>query len=313
MSVREVTESPRLPAVCNLCGEPVAPGRAVRWVKDGFDIVSCPACGLLFRRELPSAAELEEIYALDYFKRPPGERGAQGYCDYVEDEEVRRIDARRRLALLSRHVVAGRLLDVGCASGFFLDEARTAGWTVKGVDLAPAMTTLARERFHLEVETASFQAVDLADPALDCVTMWDYLEHSCDPMSDLRKAFASLRPGGVLALSTGDAGAVVARIFGSRWHLLTPRHHNFFFTRRHLARMLGDIGFQRVETRYEPRQPPLRSLAYKLQTLAPRSRIVRTASDRLGRSQLGSVTVKVNMFDIVTIVARRPRRRFPAE
>ena len=32
-----------------------------------------------------------------------------------------------------------------------------------------------------------------------------------------------------LALSTGDVGSLAARLSGSRWHLLTPRHHNYFF------------------------------------------------------------------------------------
>lgn len=291
---------------CNLCGAPVAPEHPARWIKDGFDIVSCPSCGLLFRRELPKPAELKEIYALGYFKRPSAERGAQGYSDYVRDEQIRRIDARRRLALISRHVATGRLLDAGCASGFFLDEARASGWAVTGVDVALAMTALARERFGLDVDAVSFQDADLAGPGLDCVTMWDYLEHSCDPAADVRKAFALLRPGGVLALSTGDAGAPFARISGRRWHLLTPRHHNFFFTRQLLTRMLEDAGFGSVQTRREPRHTTLRSLAYKLRMLAPHSRVVRAAGDWLDHQRVGALSVTVNMFDVVTVVARRP-------
>ena len=46
-----------------------------------------------------------------------------------------------------------------------------------------------------------------------------------------RRAATLLVPGGVIAVSTGDAASLAARAFGSHWHLLTPRHHNFFFTR----------------------------------------------------------------------------------
>lgn len=302
----------RLLARCELCGAPVAAERPARWVKDGFDIVSCPSCGLLSRRELPAPSELEEIYGPNYFKRPPGGRWQHGYSDYGGDEEIRRLDARRRLALISSHLATGRLLDVGCASGYFLDEARAGGWAVEGVDVARAMIAIARERFGLDARAADFQAVEVSAPSLDCVTMWDYIEHSREPAADLRKAFSSLRPGGILALSTGDAAAAFARLSGSRWHLLTPRHHNFFFTRTHLTRMLESTGFEVLEARYLPRHATLRSLSYKLAALAPRSRVVQSAEEWLGRSSLGLATVTVNTFDVVTIVARRTLAAFPA-
>lgn len=304
--VPEIGETPDVAARCELCGASVASEQPARWVKDGFDIVACSSCGLLFRRELPAASELKEIYGPDYFTRPQGGRWEHGYSDYGEDEEIRRLAARKRLALLPSRQGSGRLLDVGCASGFFLDEARAAGWTVEGVDVAPAMIAVARERFDLDARAADFQAVEPSTPGLDCVTMWDYIEHSRDPAADLRKAFTSLRPGGILALSTGDAGAAFARLSGSRWHLLTPHHHNFFFTRSHLTRMLNNTGFEAVEARYLPRCATLRSLSYKLGALAPRSRIVHAVGEWLGRSPIGLATVRVNTFDVVTIVARRP-------
>lgn len=308
---RGVTRRSHPSARCKLCGAVVASEQPARWVKDGFDIVSCPCCGLLFRRELPGPSEVKKIYAGHYFKRPSGERGGQGYADYLGDEQIRRVDARRRLVLLSQHVASGRLLDVGCASGFFLDEARSIGWAVSGVDVAPTMTAPARDRFGLEVETVSFQAADFPRAGLDCVTMWDYLEHSSDPVADVCKALTLLRPGGVLALSTGDAAARIARISGCRWHLLTPQHHNFFFTRRLLTRMLSDTGFELVGTSYEPRHATLRSLVGKLRTLAPRSRVVRAAGEWLGDRQIGDVSVRVNMFDVVTLFARRPLTASP--
>lgn len=102
--------------VCNLCAESFAADRQRRWRKDGFDIVRCPRCGLLFRNTLPARHELDLIYAESYFARPSGDGNGQGYLDYVADELSHRETARRRLELLQRHLAPGKLLDVGAAA-----------------------------------------------------------------------------------------------------------------------------------------------------------------------------------------------------
>ena len=292
---------------CNLCGAVVGAEVAARWRKDGFDVVGCPDCGLLFRRHLPKLSEVAGIYGEEYFRRPEG-AGAEGYLDYLRDEESHRLVARKRLDWLDRRKInsPGRLFDVGAASGFFLDEARTRGWKVEGMDVAPSMSGWAREHLRLPIHTGEFQAAALADGSYDCVTMWDYIEHSVDPVGDLRRAFDLLRGEGHLVLSTGDAASLVARISGRRWHLLTPRHHNFFFTVTTLRRSLERAGFEVLESKHLAAPYSLRYLVYKLGTILPRSRVLRYAARRANSSRLGRLSLPVSLGDIVTVLARKP-------
>jgi hypothetical protein len=108
----------------------------------------------------------------------------------------------------------------------------------------------------------------------------------------------------VLALSTGDAETLVARLSGSRWHLLTPRHHNFFFTAATLSRLLARSGFDVVTLDHRGSRYPLRYLVHKLRTLVP-LRALDTLTGRLAQGRLGAVALPVNLWDIVTVVARR--------
>ena len=293
---------------CNLCGAVIDANLPARWRKDGFDVVRCPRCGLLFRRDLPGSEEVAEIYKEDYFKRPAGDAGSQGYLDYLRDEEAHRLSARKRLAWLERRGVRppGRLLDVGAAAGFFMDEARRSGWEVEGIDVAPSMSGWARERLDLQVQTGEFQGATFSDGSYDCVAMWDYIEHSADPLGDLRRAFELLRGNGHLVLSTGDAASAVARISGRRWHLLTPRHHNFFFTATTLRNGLERAGFDLIESKHLSSPYSLRYCVYKLGTMMPRSRALRYASRRANTSRLGRVALPVNLGDVVTVLARKP-------
>ena len=287
---------------CNICGSAVDRRENLRWKKDGYDILKCPVCGVLFRADLPTAEELSAIYGPAYFADQTGELGGQGYGDYVGEERNHRANAVARLGLLAQQGSPGRLLDVGCAAGFFLDEARRAGWTVRGVELAPTMADYARRELGLEVQVAPFADVEAEPATFDAITMWDYIEHSTDPGADLRLAADLLKPGGVLALSTGDASSVAAAISGRRWHLLTPRHHNFFFTGASLERAVTNVGMAVVDMKHRSSLYSVQYLAHKLRTMAD-LRLVRRAEAAVGR--IGGIALPVNLFDILTVVAKR--------
>jgi SAM-dependent methyltransferase len=289
---------------CSICGAPVDRGRDRRWRKDGHDILRCRSCGTHFRADLPSPEALLEIYGPAYFSETAGDTGGQGYADYLGDEANHRLNARSRLKLLERYCSPGRLLDVGCAAGFFLDEARQRGWTTKGVEFAATMAELARTRLRVDVDTDSFAAFAAEPETFDAVTMWDYIEHSNDPHGDLGRAAALLAPGGLIAVSTGDIGSLAARASGSRWHLLTPRHHNFFFTRSSLERAFRDAGFEVLESTYASSRYSVHYLLHKLRTLrnAPSLHRLTTAA---ARTRVGGLAVRVNLLDVVTVVGRR--------
>jgi SAM-dependent methyltransferase len=294
------------PARCPVCGTQEGASSWSVFEKDGFDLVRCPVCGLLFRRFAPSTAELRTLYGAGYFSQAAGDSGGQGYADYLADEEVHRANARRRLELLERFVRPGRLLDVGCAAGFFLHEAGKRGWQPRGVDVSVPMSGWGRRELGVDIHTGLFGSVDVDPVTLDAITMWDYIEHSTDPAADIEKSASLLRPGGVLAISTGDVDSLAARIFRRRWHLLTPRHHVFFFSERTLRLLLARAGLAVVWLGWPASIYPLRYLIYKARTMGDLS-VVRALARRLERNRLGSLTVPLSLRDIITVIARKPK------
>jgi SAM-dependent methyltransferase len=291
---------------CNLCQADLPAWLPAKWRKDGFDIVVCPTCGLIFRRSLPTRQELSRIYADAYFRRGALDAGGQGYADYLEDEDAHRKTARRRLVRLERERPPGRLLDVGCANGFFMDEARARRWAVDGIDISPAMTRWGRDHLNLHIDTGRFGEAAYPVESYDCITMWDYLEHSTDPAADLHKAHSLLKSGGILMFSTGDARSLLARVCGGRWHLLTPRHHNFFFSTKTIQRYLERSGFQLASARKAPGWYSIGYLTYKLRTMAPSSAAVCAIGDWIAATSLGRVVIPMNLGDVLTVTARKP-------
>jgi len=139
------------------------------------------------------------------------------------------------------------------------------------------------------------------------VTMWDYIEHSVDPADDITRCAALLRPNGLIALSTGDVDSAVARIFGRRWHLFTPRHHNFFFGERTVRRLLEGHGFDVLSISHPGARYSLSHVVHKLGAMRPGT-VSANVAGRVDGSVIGRLAIPVNLFDIVTVFARKGTR-----
>jgi len=300
-----VTTEQSSATTCIVCGSAVILPGAIRYSKDGFDVARCDSCGLMFRAELPTEEELEQIYDGSYFCSGLGDTGGQGYNDYLSEAELHRETARRRLERLERLAPPGRLLDVGAAAGFFVAEAAARGWDACGIDIAAEMVVWGRAQLGVVLERQTVAELDAEPASFDAVTMWDYIEHAVDPRGDLARAHELLRPGGAVALSTGDAGSFAARVSGAHWHLLTPRHHNYFFTAASLRQLLRRLGFEVVYEGHPGVRYSVEYLTYKLRTMLDVGPVRRIA-DTVSESRLGQLKVPANLGDIVTVIGRKP-------
>jgi len=206
---------------CALCSE--AGARALFRV-DGSLVVACRGCGLVRQDTRPVAAS--ELYDSDYYATddPKG-----GYANYFLDADVNRRTFRQRInAIEQRSSGRGKLLDVGCALGDFLLEAKAAGWDVEGVEISPFAAQRARER-GLRVSTGRLEDLDLPEASFDAITLYDAIEHMTDPVGTLAAVRRLLRPGGIVHLVTPNVGGVQARVLGRHWYHYKPGEHLVYF------------------------------------------------------------------------------------
>jgi len=213
-------------------------------------MVACRACGTVYVGEDPAAIDFDALYGESYYT---GGSDAV-FADYVGQEAARRAQARRKLLAL-RHLPprvasGGRLLDVGCAAGFFLAEARRF-YEVQGVELSTWSSAYARDRLGLPVFTGTLQDAQLPADHFEVVTLWDVIEHVPEPVPLLAEAARVLKPGGRLVLTTGDWGSAYARSKGADWHLMTPPWHLTMFSRATLQLAAHRAGLKPVAVRSE--------------------------------------------------------------
>jgi SAM-dependent methyltransferase len=203
--------------------------------KNGYPICRCRSCTLVQVGTVLSREELEQIYGEEYFS-------SEVFHDYVAEREVRVEAGRAAAATLSRLVPTGRLLDVGCAAGFFL-EAASAHYHATGVELSPFASSYARETLGLRVFTGDVTDGLVDGEQFDVVTVWNTIEHMIDPLAALTAIARVMRPGAVLALSTGDVTGPLARLDLPNWNLMAPPYHLFFFSPKTIDLLLARAGF----------------------------------------------------------------------
>jgi SAM-dependent methyltransferase len=249
---------------------------------------------------LPTESDILGLYSPAYF-----EGGGHGYRSYLDDDEIHRRFAQKRLATLRKHVATGCILDVGCAAGFFLEEARQIGFTVRGVEVCGEMAELARERFSLEVETGELSTSRAAAGSVDVVTFFNVLAHVPDPLAALRKAYELLRPGGMLVIETWNADGLASRLLGRHWPLYNPPSVLFYLGSRSLPRLLDRAGFEVVASQGGSKTISIREAASMLRNHFSGG-LFKPLDLLISRRFPGAgVRIPLGMGQLITVFARR--------
>lgn len=237
-------DAPRIVSVpCPLCGAEDREPRheAVdRWmgVPGRFRYARCLSCDQVYLWRRPAPEDLGRYYPDHYIHRGRG----PGWLLAA----LRRRDLAPKIRLLGRVAAPGaRVLDVGCAEGDFLDEARAAGYVTAGVEPTPWAAARAAAR-GLPIWESTAAAAPLPDEAFDVATLWDVVEHLPRPGEDLARVARALRPGGRLLLSTPVRDGWEARLWGEDWPGWDTPRHLVVFDRAGLDALLRRAGFRPV-------------------------------------------------------------------
>jgi SAM-dependent methyltransferase len=252
----------------------------------------CETCGL--GRTETSGFDPSAYYTGEYFSG----QHSDGYSDYLGAEPVLRREFAHSLDLIRGYCHSGKLLELGCAYGFFLKEAERY-FDVVGIELAEDAADHAR-RSGLNVLSGVADEPNMQKVGdVDIIALFDVIEHLPDPRETLALCERRLKPGGIIVITTGDFGSMAARLFGAWWRLMTPPQHLWFFTRDAICRLSTSLGLSLERLDHPGKIVPLSLIIFQL------SRIfgLRAGAKLGSASQIG---VPVNLFDAMRIVLRKP-------
>ena len=276
---------------CPLCDSTeLVPAHTIRFSSDNLSWDRCTNCTLVFQNPRLSESSIRALYiATDYFGRQPQTNSA-AYMDYVRYDPIRIEQSRRRMirVINAGGIRAGRLLDVGSATGFFGVAAREAGFDVTCIEPDIELANYGSKEYGLTFINDNFENCALRHEWYDVVTLWGTHAVLLHPLRSFEQLALALKPGGLLAMNVQDFHHWIRRIFP---RLMTGWNVMFNLSSRSLNVLMQKLDFAVID----------QSMEWQLITLDHLFRVLRLR----GPSVLRPIVVKVPAVSFPVVIARK--------
>ena len=222
------------PASCMMCRDTtIAPLGDAR----GHELYRCKGCGFCFVYPVPPLGDIAAIYN-EYASN-------DAYTAKAERQVVR---SHKRLKRYMHLAPGKRFIDFGCNIGTAVEAARRLGFDAHGVDIDRESVGIAKNIFpagKFHVGSIESMPADWCD--FDLAFSVEVIEHIPEPHPYLEALAARLRPGGILYLTTPDAGHWRVPKDFTTWHEVFPPDHLHYFTRTSMTLFLDRHGFDLIK------------------------------------------------------------------
>jgi len=196
-----------------------------------INVVSCLRCGLTYTNPRPDKNEILEYYNQDYY-------GINNVKFKGLIEKFIHLKRKIRALRIIKIINSGKILDVGCGRGIFLNYMKELGWEVYGTEITDIAAKFAKKILKSNIFIGPLEDHKFPDNFFDVITLFHVLEHLPHPLKTLQEIYRILKPNGLLVISVPNINSWQAQIFKTKWfHLDIPRHF-FHFDYKSLSKML---------------------------------------------------------------------------
>ena len=268
-----------------------------KFTTNGFTIVKCPSCKLMFVKEKLSQQELDY-----YYGKNTEDTDTDDDFVYLNQENIGNLNYyyRNLRSLILERISTGSILDIGCSGGYFLDVME--GFKLFGVERSPGHGKIAKRKYGDNIFIGAFEEYKPPDFLFDCISIQDVLDHMVDPLGALKKCNKLLKPGGTLVVKVHDMSSLYAKIMGRNFYAFIPPRHLFFFNRFSIAMALKEASFDIVLSKHMAHLMFLSTIIYRLSREDQRS-IFFHLYKLIKGTCLGHLKIYKNLHEIITILA----------
>jgi 2-polyprenyl-3-methyl-5-hydroxy-6-metoxy-1,4-benzoquinol methylase len=273
---------------CPVCSSPEL---RQRFYVDGFDISRCSSCSLQFVLQQLTDEELAPYYQIS----------DSVYEDSSNVENLAYYSRRLKRLLERRFPSGGRLLDVGCSRGQFLDVMK--GWDAYGIELSTTDANFARLKHGSRIHQGTLADFPEPNDGFDVITLLDAFDHMPAPHQVLSRCRSLLRPHGCIVIKVHDISCLYARLTGRNFYAILPPYHLFYYSERTLARLFKSTGFKLDQACHIGHRLFLKTIPYRL-ARGKQHGFFHSVYRILESLPIGRLIIHKNLNDIITVFAR---------
>jgi 2-polyprenyl-3-methyl-5-hydroxy-6-metoxy-1,4-benzoquinol methylase len=194
--------------------------------RETFQIVQCNSCGFKFTNPRPEEEQLGKYYkSEDYVSHSNTKKG------FINStyQSVRKYTLLKKLQLISKYYKTGKILDIGCGTGEFLNTCKNAKWNTIGIEPDDDAREMAIQNFRLDVRREE-ELKDLDDESFDIISMWHVLEHVPNLNERVEGLKRLIKPKGIIIIAVPNCDSLDARLYKEEWAAYDVPRHLYHFT-----------------------------------------------------------------------------------
>jgi len=252
--------------------------------KESFFIVQCKKCGLIYTNPRPTPEEIKKYYSDKYscyyhylpesFFSKDGKLSSKLknrikkeylriHYGYFPDKKIPKplneiiklltMPVKHKTSwIFPHHRPGGKVLDVGCSTGFYLAKLRELGWDTYGVEINDRAASFGKEKLKLKIHTGTLESAKYPSDYFDAVTLWHCLEHVYSPMNTLKEVYRILKKDGMVIIGTPNIATIENLIFGEWWWAWEVPRHLYHFSKKSIVQFLTKNKFSNIRVEYPP-------------------------------------------------------------
>jgi len=213
------------------------------WLVSGetFTVMSCANCGLHFTNPRPHKEDISQYYDSKNYVSHHDE--ATGLINTLY-KYVRNYTIKKKVAFLFQlnKNKPGKLLDIGCGSGVFIEAAAKKEWSVLGVEPDESARFLVQEK-GITAKPVEYLS-DLKPNTFDIITLWHVLEHTYSPDKMLSICEKALKKEGAVIIAVPNRSSFDAKYYKENWAAYDVPRHLFHFTKKNIFQLAENAGLK---------------------------------------------------------------------
>jgi 2-polyprenyl-3-methyl-5-hydroxy-6-metoxy-1,4-benzoquinol methylase len=286
---------------CPVCGsEKLSPAlQAIDHTvsKQAFAILHCNHCTFRFTQDVPDVNSIGPYYqSEEYISHSDTGKGIINRLYHIVRK--RTLSGKRRLVEGMTGVKRGIILDVGAGTGAFLNEMKTTGWQITGLEPDAGARAIADKLYSLSFNTPD-KLFEMPQDNYEAITMWHVLEHVHDLNGYVSQLKKLLKPNGKLLIAVPNYTSYDAVVYKEFWAAYDVPRHLYHFSPASLKALMEKHGMKIIAQKpmwYDSFYVSLLSSKYKNARL--NDAVGQGKSNFIGAGWVGFISNFKALFDV---------------